>query len=483
MATENPVFQVLTPTGNLAPIAAASRVDALAVGQIGVFNFHTGLSVDGTVPADCRDIFIAVGISRSGGSTLEDIQKSAGQVIQASRNAKAVTVKGYNVPVPKIIEVTGFGANCETDYAIKIELRSQQGYGVAGYNQISETFTFRTGCCSQADCVTCPQGDANELALGMINEINSQAEKWATASLFVNILNATITHAATGDGSLVVTVGAETFSVPILTADSATVVATKVVAFINGVTTSAYKASNTGAVISVYPIKSKTANTDLIGITTQFGVTAGTFTVGNSSIADATALAAFKLAHPGVDASIRITANAAADVPFNGNIPIKYYNGTYQDIIVSLVDGFRCNGSATIAQQMTIEDGSGRELAFMEYEAGGFNGKPGPYRVSSVTGLQKGNFDQFIDSAAKYTQVVLEYDQFSVGGWLEYLNNLRTIIAIPCADSTTLQGLFTILDLIFTQFGAMTNDVAGIDCTNTTTNTLTYATDGIETLS
>jgi uncharacterized membrane protein YuzA (DUF378 family) len=67
MATTNPVFQVLTSAGNQALLAAGSRPDALNNGQIGIFNFHTGLSIDGSVPADAKDIFIAIGINRTTG--------------------------------------------------------------------------------------------------------------------------------------------------------------------------------------------------------------------------------------------------------------------------------------------------------------------------------------------------------------------------------------------------------------------------------
>lgn len=481
MATENPVFQVLAPTGNQAILTIGQRESALAVGQLGIFNYHTGLSIDGTVPNDARDIYLAVGLSRTGGVTLEDIQRSSGQVIQASRNGTALTVKGYIAALPKIIEITGFDATCETDYSVKIEVRSQQGYGVSGYSQISETFNFKTGCCAQADCVSCPEGDCNELALGMVNEINLQAEHWTTASLFANILNATIITAPTADGDLTVTVGTETFVVPILDADTQTGVATKIAAFINATTTSAYKASSSAAIVSVYPIKSKSANTAVIGIANQLGLTASTFTTGNVTITD---LPAFIVAHPGVCASIRITSNAAADVPFNGGIPIKYYSGTYQNIIVSLTDGFACNGTLTTAQELQIEDGDGRSIANDEYVAGGWNGRPGPYRTSAVTGLQKGSYDQFIVATSKYNTISLAYDQYSVAGWLEHRNNLRTDIAIPCADSVTLQGVFTIFDLIFTGFGAMTGDVATMDCTNVPVTTInSYALDGIESLS
>ena len=66
MATTNPVFQVLVPSGNAALLAAGSTPSSLAVGQLGIFNLHTGLSIDGTALADARDIFMAVGLNLSG---------------------------------------------------------------------------------------------------------------------------------------------------------------------------------------------------------------------------------------------------------------------------------------------------------------------------------------------------------------------------------------------------------------------------------
>lgn len=491
MATENPVFQILAPSGNQALIAKDHVLGDLAVGQLGIFNFHTGQSIDGTVPENAKDIFLAVGINTSGaggGATLEDIRKSAGQMIQV-RNTKSLDLKPYIAPLPNIWEISGFGAKCETNYSVKIEMRSQQSYGVNGFNQFAKTFNFETGCCTDT-CATCPTGDPNELALGLMKAINADIDKIQTASLFVNRLTATVTAGAvTAAGNITVAVGTETFTVAVLLNDTATQVAAKIAAAINTVTTSAYAATSAAAILSVSPKFSKTANTALISLSSAggTGVTMGTFTVNNANVTidgDGT-IATFIAANPGVNASLRITANQADDVPFNGNIPVKYYSSRDQKLIISLVDGFDCNGTIVETQSSQIEDGYGRELAFLEYEAGGWNGNPGPYRTSAVTGLQKGNYDSFITPTAKYTQVVLTYDQFSVGGWLEYLNNLMSIIAIPCADSVTLQSLFTMFDAIFTNFKANSGLAATVTCNgagNIPTSQLALANNGIESL-
>lgn len=396
MATTNPVFQVLVTTGDQAPLAAGNKVDNLAVGQIGVFNYHTGLSLGAaSIVGDTREIFLAVGIDPDGVGSLQDINRSAGQVIQV-RNAKSFTAKAYVAALPKIIDITDFKAKCETDYALKIEFRNQQIYRMHGYNQFAKTFNYFTGCCAD-NCDTCVDGDCNDLALGLVKAINADADKLVVASL--------IDYTTTPGTPVAVAEGA------------------------------AY----------------------------------------DTWVAD--------VANAGLCLGVRLTSQPEAVNTYSGGINLSYFSPRGTDMIVSLVEGFTCNGTVATKQELQYAEGSGYDIVQKEYVAGGWNGKPGPYRQSSVTGLEKGGFVAFATKASNYTQLSLTYDQQSVGGWLEYLNNLETIIAIPCASTTTLTGLVAILDVIFTQFAPMAGDVAGIDCTNLGTSTLTPATDGIESLS
>lgn len=482
MSTTNPVFQVLVPTGNQAILPAGSREDALAVGQLGFFNYHTGLSVDGSTPQNGEDLYISVGVNRSGGSTIEDIVRSSGQVIQ-KRNMKSITLKPHVTSQPKIVEVAGYIAKCETDYAIKVEFRGQKSYMTNGFGQFTKTFTFRTGCCTDIDCESCPKGDCNELAVGMAAAINADVEKLVTASLFINRINATVATEPTASGDIVVTIAGIATTVAILDADTVTTAAAKIVAAVNANPLSKVVGTSALGVMSFYPKATVVGATDTFVYTIALAGLTITTIVAATKI-DVTDAAAFRAAVTGACMGIRLTGGTDAAVPMNGSIPIKYYNPRGFDFLVSLVQGFNCNGTQTLIQSLRYEEGAGQELQFLEYIAGGWNGKPGPYRVSSVTGLQRGNYDYFSVATAKYNVISLTYDQFSVGGWLEYLNNLETIIAIPCADTTTLVGFFAVSDLIYTQLRPMTNDAAGIDCTNISVNaTNNVEIDGIESLS
>jgi hypothetical protein len=485
MATTNPINQVLVPSGNQALLGAGSRVSSLLNGQVGVFNFHTGLSVDGTVPADCKDIFIAVGINRTTGGTdaMEDFAKSSGQMIQV-RHASALTVKAYVPEIAQVEEITNFTVKCETDYNVKVEFRNGKSYGVNGYNQFTKTFNYRTGCCAPTtDCDDCSAVGSNvELVQGLVTAINADTDALLVASMFGWKITATVNGAPTSDANTVVTIGTTTYTVAVLDADTTAQAAAKIVAVINTQVDSPYKATLSGSIISVYRKTVPTTNTETISVTGA-GVTMNTIVAATKTTV--TDSAGFAVAYPDAALGLRLTGAIATRPAANGSINLNYYK-TGTKFIVSLVEDFggfsSCNGTVTNITQLQYPEGKGYDIQQLEYAAGGWNGKPGPYRTNSVTGLQKNTFEYFASATANYTLIYLAYNIKSVGGWEEYENNLLTTIAIPCADSTTLQGLFTVLDLIFTQFGAFTNDVAGIDCTNTGTSGLAANVDGIESI-
>lgn len=477
MATTNPVSQILASTGNQSLLAAGSRPDALAVGQIGVFNYHTGLSIDGTVAADAKDVFIAVGIDPLNTGSIADINKSAGQMIQV-RNAKSYTFKGYLDTRPDIVDIAGFAAKCEKEYGVKIEFRNGQVYVQNGYNQFTKTFMYKTACCSD-QCTECGDGDCNELATGLLNEINADTDKLATASYVANAITATIGTAPTADGNTVVTIGTTTYTVPVLDADTAAQAAAKIVAFVNAATGTPYKGTVTGAIMTFYPIKTINADTATFAVTGSGVAATPIVAATKTAVAD---LAAFSALYPGVCVAVRITSNPMATKLYT-DINLGYEKLRATHVIVNLIEGFSCNGTALSIQTLRYAEGKGYDLKQDEYMDGGWNGKPGPYRVSETTGLARAGISYLISEAVNYNQFVLSYDQQSVGGWLEYLNNLETVIAIPCGDATTMSSLAGVLDAIFTQFGTMAGDVAANgDCTNASTNTLTPATDGIESL-
>src|SRR3990172_10216303 len=105
MSTNNDVFKVLVTKNNAVVLAAGGTVDTLSPGQIGIFDKNTELSIDGTAPV--KDFFIAVGIDKDGDTVTDDINVSAGQLIQA-RNIKNYSFRPHTAGRPQILELTGF---------------------------------------------------------------------------------------------------------------------------------------------------------------------------------------------------------------------------------------------------------------------------------------------------------------------------------------------------------------------------------------
>lgn len=488
MGRENPVGSILVLSGDNAVLAAGSRMSALAVGQMGIFNAHTGLSIDGSVAVNNKDIILAVGVNRSGaggGATLEDVVTSAGQVIQV-RNATAWTARAYLSPLPKIIDVSNFSAKCNTDYALKVEFRNQKNYMLNGYNALTKTFTFHTGCCDETDCASCPEGDCIELALGLAAAINADVDDLSTASFFVNKINATGGGAPTADGNVVVTINGHATTVALLDADTLNEAVAKIVAAVNADADATVVGTAAAAVMSFYPKKTVHGGTGTFVYTTALaGLTMGTIVAETKTlIADAAAVATFTAAVPRVCIGIRITGNTDTAPTFNGSIPLKYDAPRGHNLIVSLIEGVGvCNGTVTTIQELRYEEGAGIDVKLQEYIVGGFNGRPGPYRTSAVTGLARGTTDNFASITATYSLFTLTYNQESVAGWHEHHNDLECIIAVPCASSTTIASIATMFDLIFLQFPAITNDIATFDCTNVNTNVINDVTkDGIGSL-
>ena len=82
----------------------------------------------------------------------------------------------------------------------------------------------------------------------------------------------------------------------------------------------------------------------------------------------------------------------------------------------------------------------------MEYDAGGWNGKPGPYRTYN-DGLAKTGFQYFADSAKNYAVSNVSYDQHSISGWRSDVSYERTVFAAQTGAVAT--ALKALLDLMF----------------------------------
>ena len=158
-----------------------------------------------------------------------------------------------------------------------------------------------------------------------------------------------------------------------------------------------------------------------------------------------------------------MAANAASGNPANfvyTDLEIETVPQTIQDFsavslnymyprqtvaILTKVGDFKCSGTVATTQTAVFEEGAGIDVKQLEYQAKGWT--ESPYRVSTVNGVAD-NRIYITDASSKYDVFALTYDQFSLGGWLEYFHNQASIIAIPTADATTRNGLAAILDKV-----------------------------------
>ena len=381
MSANNPVFQVLIPTGNQVVLAAGSSVTSLAVGQIGVFSATTGLSQDATTIVNERAIFLAVGVDTTGGTTLNNVATSAGQNIPRN-DVDDYSFRCYNPEQPNIVDIIDFtNVECETTYSFKVEFRgNSQAYQMYGFNQFTKVFSVTTPCCG-AGC-DCPSGDCNKLA-----------------ELFVNAVN---------------------------------------------------------------------ADTDQIILANYLDYTT---TPGSPVVVPANDVDTWIAAHPGECLGVRLT-DIPSKVYTYCQIPLRYYKMTQFLMIVSLIDNLSCEATSNIFQIPSFGEGQGKDIGWLEYEAGGYNGKPGPYRVGEMAGTAIGNFERFSTNAGKYNQLNLHYSPQIVGGWDEYKNKMNTIVAAECTTGVnpnrTFNGLLPILDAFFGTQGFLPLDPALANCNCTT---------------
>jgi hypothetical protein len=186
----------------------------------------------------------------------------------------------------------------------------------------------------------------------------------------------------------------------------------------------------------------------------------------DSTTADPAAeIAAWALANPDLCLGVRLTS-VPSKVYNYCQIPAKYYKNVQFKMTVSTLQGLDCNAVTSTFQEPSFGEGQGKDIGWLEYEAGGYNGKPGPYRVGELAGIPIGNFERMSTNTGQYNQVNLMYRNESVGGWSEYKNYINTIIAAPCGrDNILLTDILTIIDAwLADKFDALTDDLGQCDC-------------------
>ena len=203
------------------------------------------------------------------------------------------------------------------------------------------------------------------------------------------------------------------------------------------------------------------ADTDKIVVASYIDYTT---TPGTPIVVPAANVAAWIAANPGKCLGVRIT-DIPSKVYTYCQIPLRYYKMTQFLMIVSLIDNLSCEAKSNVFQIPSFGEGQGKDIGWLEYEAGGYNGKPGPYRVGEMVGTAIGNFQRFSTNAGKYNQLNLHYSPQIVGGWDEYKNKMNTIVAAECTVANdTFSTLLPVLDAFFAIEGYQSMDAALANC-------------------
>jgi len=187
------------------------------------------------------------------------------------------------------------------------------------------------------------------------------------------------------------------------------------------------------------------------------------------TLADVQALITYNAANPAtmVYSNIKLTSVPLTAAKFC-QVNLHFHRFLQTHIEVSIIDGFNCSGAVTVLQELVQEEGSSVNIKQKEYHASAWD-HAGPYVVSDTTGTPMDNILYLTVDGQFYDQYILEYDQKSMSGWLEYENPLSTIFAIPEADIATRDGLGALIDAIVVGLGfeALADDAATSNVTAT----------------
>lgn len=138
------------------------------------------------------------------------------------------------------------------------------------------------------------------------------------------------------------------------------------------------------------------------------------------------------------------------------DINTRFQNIRQTKVEVAFVDGYLDAGAKyEVTEEGEPEEGSGYNLRQREYFAGGWNGRPGVYRQSSVTGLALPAFAYRAKDGGKYNTFDIAYANHSNAGWGDYWNDIATTIAIDSegAQATILTtALNAFLAAVVTKF-------------------------------
>lgn len=146
------------------------------------------------------------------------------------------------------------------------------------------------------------------------------------------------------------------------------------------------------------------------------------------------------------DEVLKITLNSLSSMYSFCNINPMYFKLLRVQGIFSFGNEDCTWGTYAETQALGYTEGLGYDIQQLEYEAGGWRGKPGPYRQSALHGLPKTGFEYLTTKTGTYNQYILEYEKVSTGGWGEYKNPILAHFVVLSSYSTN--NIEDILDVI-----------------------------------
>jgi len=136
-------------------------------------------------------------------------------------------------------------------------------------------------------------------------------------------------------------------------------------------------------------------------------------------------------ANPGICPDLQLTGSFETIKSFCG-VNEDYVEPNGLNFSVSQI-GWSCPITITTVQELTYEQTGGYDAAWDEYMAGGWNGRPGPYRQYE-SGTYKQPNSGMIDPSKLYSSIHLTYDDVHASGFQTFIDTLNTTLLIECTD-------------------------------------------------
>jgi len=169
-------------------------------------------------------------------------------------------------------------------------------------------------------------------------------------------------------------------------------------------------------------------------------------------------LAVWVAANPDVCPDLHLTGSFEAQTSYC-QINEDYIEPNGLNFSVSTI-GWTCPLTTSTFQELIFEETSGYDAAFDEYTAGGWNGRPGPYRqYESGPIFGPSPVSNLIDKTKNYNTFHLTYDDVHASGFQTFTDTLNTTILAECGGDVSFAA---VVDALAAASGmpAVANDVA-----------------------